>query len=88
MRDGYVRATSIDESEILNLTHEIARRQFERRAGLASAGSLPLVARELGLREALVGLKRGLSAGSGWSARRQIDLQVDWFDYLGKTADG
>lgn len=88
VRDGYVRSTTIDESEILNLTHEIARRQFERRAGLASAGSLPLVARELGLREALVGFKRGLSAGRGWSARRRIDLQVDWFDYLEKTVDG
>lgn len=88
VRNGEVRSAIIDEMEIIELTREVARRQFERRAGLASAGSLPLVARELGLREALVGLKRGLSASHGWSARRRIDPQVDWFDYLAKAANG
>lgn len=75
--DG-VTSTRLDMRKVAAVAREMAVRQYVRRAGLASAAMLPLVARRLGLRPAMVGVKRGLQAGCGWSFAPQVDPDLGW----------
>jgi glycosyltransferase involved in cell wall biosynthesis len=78
-----VTSERLDMELVSTVAREMAIRQFVRKGGLASAAMLPLVVRGLGLRPALVGVKRGLAAGSEWSLRSHVDVEYPWRDVSG-----
>ena len=75
-----VTSSRLDMRKVAAVAREMAVRQYVRRAGLASAAMLPLVARRLGVRPALVGVKRGLQAGRRWSLTSRADPDLAWRD--------